>query len=181
MTELPIRKTPRAKWIEYNSGLYFITVCTHKWEKYFGEIKSGEIKLTEIGKHLYNILNSNNSHHTYINVLQSVVMPNHFHAIIEVVDNQCCELDMSDTRSCVPTATDRITQGININKRPLLSIFVGSVKSSVTRYANKHNIIFKWQSRYHDHLIRGVQDCNNISQYIENNILKWEQDCFYGQ
>ena len=174
MKKLPQRKTPRAQWIEYNTGLYFITVCTDNWIHYFGEIKKGEIELSEVGKYLYEILNNSNTHHSYIKVLQSVVMPNHFHAIVEV-----CEGDnFLDTRSCVPTSEYRISEGINLTKRPLLSIFVGSIKSSVTRYANKRNIKFKWQSRYHDHLIRGVEDCNNISQYIENNILKWEQDCY---
>lgn len=39
---------------------------------------------------------------------------------------------------------------------------------------------FAWQPRYHDHKIRGVQDGNNISDYIENNVYNWESDCFYG-
>ena len=41
--KLPQRKTPRAQWIEYNTGIYFVTVCTQNFIHYFGEISNGEI------------------------------------------------------------------------------------------------------------------------------------------
>ena len=166
---LPKRKSPRAQWIEYNAGLYFITICTHNWVHYFGEIKNSEIKLTEIGDYLLHQIEISKEHHQYIEVLQYVVMPNHFHAIVEVNE--------TDVTGHVPTPEERIYNKTKGNK-PLLSIYIAALKASITRYANKRNIKFKWQSRYHDHLIRGVEDCNNISQYIENNILNWEQDCY---
>ncbi|MBR5532368.1 MAG: hypothetical protein IKU59_03570 [Bacteroidales bacterium] len=172
--KLPQRKTPRAQWIEYNTGIYFVTVCTQNFIHYFGEISNGEIRLTELGNYLVTQIEESNQHHSYIEVLQYVVMPNHFHAIVEVKGTD----SMADATGCVPTCEERIEKGIRGN-RTLLSIFVGALKSSVTRYAHKKNIIFKWQGRYHDHLIRGVEDCNNISQYIENNILNWNKDCFY--
>ena len=166
--KFPQRKTPRAQWIEYNSGIYFITICTHNFVHYFGEITNEEMHLTDIGKYLIQQLEESSQHHPYIEVLQYVVMPNHFHAIVEVKEVN----SMSDATCCVPTCEERVEKGIRSN-RTLLSIFVGALKSSVTRYAHKNDIIFKWQARYHDHLIRGVEDCNNISQYIENNILNY--------
>ena len=33
--------------------------------------------------------------------------------------------------------------------------------------------------RYHDHVIRNINDYNNISTYIENNIANWYTDCFF--
>lgn len=172
---LPKRKSPRAQWIEYNTGLYFITVCTHNWIHYFGEIKSQTLQLNEIGEFVSKVLAETSMHNPYIEVLQYVVMPNHFHAIVEIsAHNE----NKADTACCVPTADERILNGIK-GDRPLLSIFVGSIKSAVTRYAHNINKSFKWQGRYHDHLIRGVKDCNNISEYIENNVLNWEKDCFY--
>ena len=170
---LPKRKTPRAQWIEYNTGIYFITVCTHNWKHYFGEITEGVITLTKIGKYLAEELEEASQHHPYIEVIQYVVMPNHFHAIVEVSEN-----NNTDVAGHVPTSEERISNRLN-GRKPLLSTFIGSVKSSVTKYANSMNLKFKWQSRYHDHLIRGVKDCNKISEYIENNILNWEKDCFY--
>ncbi|MBP3353612.1 MAG: transposase [Bacteroidales bacterium] len=169
----PKRKTPRAKWIEYNEGIYFITICTHNWVHYFGEIKSGNIQYTEIGQYLDKVLKESKKHNRYIEILQYVVMPNHLHAIVEVK-----ETEVSDRACSVPTIEERCNKN-QTPVVPLLSIFIRSLKSAVTKYANSKNIPFKWQSRYHDHLIRGVKDCNNISQYIDNNILNWEKDCFF--
>ncbi|MBE6298936.1 MAG: transposase [Bacteroidales bacterium] len=170
---LPKRKSPRAQWIEYNAGLYFITICTHNWVHYFGEIKFGKIYLTELGEYLDKTLQGASNHNNYINILQYVIMPNHLHAIVEV------EYEEYSDRACsVPTMDERLVNKVKSPKIPLLSIFVRSLKSEITRYANIKNITFRWQNRYHDHLIRGVEDCNNISQYIENNVLNWEKDCF---
>ncbi len=36
-----------------------------------------------------------------------------------------------------------------------------------------------WQKSFHDHIIRGKEDYQNIWQYIDTNVLKWEQDKFY--
>ena len=163
------RKSPRAKWLEYNEGLYFITVCTHKREHYFGEIIDAEMHLSPIGKYLYEELENASVHHPHINILQFVVMPNHFHAIVNV----------NNAARCVPTIDDRMTNGLKSSQRPLLSTYIGSLKSATTKFAHAYQLEFAWQSRYHDHYIRGVDDMNQISQYIEGNVLHWEKDCFY--
>ena len=41
-----------------------------------------------------------------------------------------------------------------------------------------NNIPFAWQPRYHDHIIRGIDDLNNIGDYIENNVARWSYDRF---
>lgn len=45
-------------------------------------------------------------------------------------------------------------------------------------YARRNNIDFGWQSRYHDHIIRGAHDGNRIADYIKNNVARWGADCF---
>ncbi|MBR7163593.1 MAG: hypothetical protein IKD21_01300 [Clostridia bacterium] len=37
-----------------------------------------------------------------------------------------------------------------------------------------------WQRSFHDHIIRDKQDYLKIWNYIDTNIIKWEQDCFYN-
>ena len=39
MKQIEKRKTPRASWIDYNEGLYFITICTKERKHYLGKIK----------------------------------------------------------------------------------------------------------------------------------------------
>lgn len=46
-------------------------------------------------------------------------------------------------------------------------------------FARRNSIEFGWQSRFHDHIIRGERDENMIAEYIENNVARWANDCFY--
>ena len=46
-------------------------------------------------------------------------------------------------------------------------------------FARRNNIEFEWQTRYHDHIIRDTHDGNRIADYIENNVVRWANDCFF--
>ncbi|MBR4621807.1 MAG: hypothetical protein IKO46_12585 [Salinivirgaceae bacterium] len=61
-----------------------------------------------------------------------------------------------------------------------LSVVVGGIKSAATKFANRNNITFGWQPRFHDHIIRQTDEMNRIAEYIETNVLRWESDEFYG-
>jgi hypothetical protein len=49
-------------------------------------------------------------------------------------------------------------------------------KSSLKRYANKNNIDFAWQERFHDSIIRDEDGLNNVREYIFNNPKNWIVD-----
>jgi REP element-mobilizing transposase RayT len=36
-----------------------------------------------------------------------------------------------------------------------------------------------WQRNYYEHIIRDENSYYKIAEYIENNVLNWEQDRFY--
>lgn len=36
-----------------------------------------------------------------------------------------------------------------------------------------------WQRNYHEHIIRNQREFENIMNYIDTNIEKWNQDCFF--
>ncbi|MDE6553467.1 MAG: hypothetical protein K2K98_11030 [Muribaculaceae bacterium] len=52
------------------------------------------------------------------------------------------------------------------------------MKRAVTMYARRNCQQFGWQTRYHDHKIRNIRDGQRIWEYIENNVQKWQEDCF---
>ena len=107
MKEQRIRKHPRAKWYEYNEGLYFITVCTKDRKPYLGYITNGEMNLSEIGDVLQNDIETISQHNCNVTVCQWVVMPNHFHAIIEItsdIPENILPDDISAATSCGPTS-----------------------------------------------------------------------------
>ena len=86
--ECPQRKSPRADWLAYNEGRYFVTVCTRDHRHCLGEIENGVITLTAVGRCLDEELKNISLNHSYAEMVQYVVMPNHFHAIIDIVGTQ---------------------------------------------------------------------------------------------
>ena len=153
------RKSPRCDFHNYSGGDYFVTICTRDKEHFFGKIENGKMIFSEIGQVAYDRLATLSQHYEYLEVPVFVVMPNHIHAIL-------C-INGEDYNSVIPS------------QRTALSVIVGGYKQSVTSYARRNNIEFAWQNRYHDHIIRGTNDGNLIAEYIENNIIRWESDCFY--
>jgi len=67
-----------------------------------------------------------------------------------------------------------------INKFAPQSKNLGSVmrgfKSSVSSFAKDNNVIFNWQPRYYDHVIRNHNEFMRISMYIRNNPANWKND-----
>ena len=84
--------------------------------------------------------------------------------------NQLARISLA-THTAIPLSTHH-------NSR--LAVLIGGIKAHVTRHANKHDIEFGWQNRYHEHIIRGSHDGNRIAEYIENNVARWDIDCFYN-
>lgn len=82
-----------------------------------------------------------------------IVMPNHIHAIIVLEDG---------ARN--------------------LSTIIGQYKSYVTRCIHKLDPRLEvWQSSYHDHVIRDQQGYEQIWNYIDGNLQKWQDDCYFVQ
>ena len=87
----PKRKSPRAPWLTYNEGDYFVTVCTNEMKYHFGKIVDGKMYFTPIGEFLYKELENVEIHHPHVEILIYTVMPNHFHAIVRI--NTPCNTD----------------------------------------------------------------------------------------
>ena len=156
---LPKRKNLRAEFHNYSGGDYFVTICALDKVHYFGDIVDGKMHFSAIGKFAHDALENLAYHYKYAEAPLFVVMPNHVHAIISI-------REQADAPWCVPTV------------RTALSVVVGGYKQSVTCFARRNSIEFGWQSRFHDHIIRGANDGNIIAEYIKNNIASWAQDCF---
>jgi REP element-mobilizing transposase RayT len=81
----------RAPFWDYGcNAAYFVTICTHNREHYFGEIINGKMQLSEIGEIGENEWLKTFEMRPDMNLWMGdyVVMPNHFHAIIGIGQNQ---------------------------------------------------------------------------------------------
>lgn len=165
MNDLPSRKPNRLKNFDYNSCCaYFITICVQNRECILSDIVGDGAHdvpkniLTEYGKIAEkNIISGNRIKN--VTVENYVVMPNHIHIIlrIENIDSTC-------GTSKAPSPTNQTVPH-----------FVSTFK----RFCHAQ-IGFKiFQRSYHDHIIRNNKEYLFIWKYIENNPLKWNEDCFY--
>lgn len=171
------------------AGAYFITICTQNREPYFGHIMDGEMKLSHAGV-IANVLWHQIPHHAQnVELGAFVVMPNHIHGIIIINDNvetghalylQSTKQSTKQTpnESTIQPRTIGQQRFQNIGKNSISSI-VGSYKSAVTKHANRLELEFQWQPRFHDHIIRDEKSYQRISTYIMNNPAHWQEDKFY--
>ena len=161
MTELPKRKPTRLKNYDYSTpGAYFITICTHNRKNILSNITVGDDALIVPQNSLSNYglicdkyIQNINVKYENANVDKYVIMPNHIHLIIFILGTM---------KASSPT--------INIKT------IIRSFKTMVTREIGCP--IF--QRSFHDHIIRDENDYYRISEYIETNVLKWHDDCFYN-
>jgi len=80
-------KSARLEGYDYsNAGLYFVTICTFNREHYFGEIINNKMELTNVGVIADLLWYEIKNHSKNIKLHQFVVMPNHIHGIIEILD-----------------------------------------------------------------------------------------------
>jgi REP element-mobilizing transposase RayT len=160
------RKSNRLYGYDYTSGGdYFITICAHNRECWFGEIAEGKMILNDIGETGKKYLTSIPEHFPGTEIGEYVIMPNHVHLILVLNDAGTCHGMSTQTQP-------------NLNQfgKPVsgsVSVIINHYKSSVKRWCNKnHYKYFQWQSRFHDHIIRNEASGRYISEYIKSNPVK---------
>ena len=165
------KQSARAMWHDYDGGLYFVTICTKDRQCYFGNISDSRMCFTEIGEYAEQCIKQISTHNQYAEILSWVIMPNHIHLMMKISQ-------FVETEQCKNKIVDEKMRAISSRKRNL-SYAVGNFKSAVTKFANERGIPFAWQTRFHDHIVRDICEMNQIADYIENNVQKWEMDKFY--
>ena len=179
-------------WDYGRQAAYFITICTQKRQHWFGAIRNGKMHLSGIGKIAEQewVKTPDIRPDLNLELDEFVIMPNHFHAIVIIGENRYNGNDGRDATHRVSTPTpippsivttpdhQKTANQFGPQSNNLASIVRG-FKSAVTKNARYIQPNFTWQSRYHDHIIRNDTSFHNISQYIRNNPLQWQEDRFY--
>jgi len=87
--ELPSRKPNRVKGKDYSlCGVYFLTICTKERHELLGRIEEGETTYTEAGAHAADELSRIESIYPSVVVDTSIVMPNHVHLLLLLLNNE---------------------------------------------------------------------------------------------
>ena len=160
----PQRKHPRMDHYDYSTaGAYYITICTHNRRCLLSRIVGRGLAPTEIQYSVYGKIAQEQlllleQRYAHLKIDQSVIMPNHIHAILLLSD----------------TAGD--------SQRPTVTDVVCAYKSLTTRECKKARPIDKlFQVSFYEHVIRGREDYDEIVEYIANNPKQWELDQLYSE
>ena len=87
MKSRPGRTTFRLQQYDYSKcGAYFVTICTYKGETIFGRIVKDEIRLSEGGQIVQSTWESLPIRYLNTQTDAFIVMPNHIHGIILIVE-----------------------------------------------------------------------------------------------
>ncbi len=173
-------ETTRLKNHDYGAdGWYFITICTHNRENYFGQIVMGiqnvgtqnvgtqnvgtqnfaSLQPTAIGTIAHQYWVEIPNHFPFVVLDEFVVMPNHIHGLLYFNKPEY------EYRIHKPNQFGPQTQN--------LASVIRGYKAGVKKYATMNDISFAWQPRYHDHVVRTERELQAIRRYIQNNPKKW--------
>ena len=164
------RKRNRLHLFDYKqTGAYFITTNTKNNEELFGRVieeapppvntddvlnalqadSTSIMVLNAVGELVDSEVRRLNTLYDCVSVDFHVVMPNHVHMIISVVDSN------GDS-----------------GKPPPLSDIIGHWKRAVSV-----KLWFSpWQKSFYDHVIRNEDDYHRIAEYIVSNPARWHED-----
>jgi len=166
--EMYYHRSIRLKGYDYSRpGAYFVTICTENRECHFGNIVKGKMILNDWGNVVeeYRLITENRFQN--IKFDSFIIMPNHFHVIIKIIDSDVTTNDFipvgagfpcmnaNNTRSNTNNSNvgnlktyrehKNVTNGIpdvdNANMRgnpaPTLGQIVGFLKYGVSKQINK--------------------------------------------
>lgn len=164
--ELPKRKPNRLPHYSYSTpGAYFITICVEGKKCVLSDIVGGDdldapqVSLTKMG-HIVQRNIEFSKQIPGIHVDKYVVMPNHIHLIL-LIDGTT-----TSGTSSSPSPTNA-----------MIPHFVSTLK----RFCHREIGIKIFQRSYHDHVIRDEMDYLKIWEYVDNNPVRWKEDCFYEE
>ncbi|WP_313599276.1 transposase [Epilithonimonas vandammei] len=188
------RRSIRLQGYDYSQeGLYFITICCQDRTHLFGEIVDGKMILNSYGEIAQKEWQNTSTIRDNVVLHEFVVMPNHFHSIIEIkFQKGNNEIGKFQSPSQTVGAIIRGYKIATIKKIKDFMLFserdnfsTGELQFAPTAPTAPTEKIkeldFKiWQRNYYEHIIRNEEAYARISDYIRDNPKRWNEDKFYG-
>lgn len=170
------RRSIRLRGYDYSqAGAYFVTIVAWRRECLLGEVVNGEMRLSRYGEIVQKWWEEIPAHFPNVELGTFVIMPNHVHGIIFIVER----------RGTVPAPNDTIrhqTKGGETPplRTPTLEQIIAYFKYQSTKEMNLMDytgtVTKFWQRNYYEHVIRNDKDLQHKTDYIEGNLLLWNED-----
>jgi len=192
------RYSIRLKDYDYaQAGAYFVTIVTQQREFLFGEIVNKEMELNPNGEIVQKWWGEISNHFANVETGAFVVMPNHIHGIIFILERRGT-VPVPDEKKSLNISEQihkTTTQGFNKSLKqgretsggetpplqmPTLGQIVAYFKYQSTKemnaLGNTSTVTKFWQRNYYEHVIRDETDLKNKTDYIEANPILWDED-----
>jgi len=163
------RKRTRLTGFDYTTpGGYFVTVAIKDRRCVFGEVVNAKCSLNQFGQIVADQWHWLHDQYAYLVRDEFVVMPNHFHGIVNMVGN----------------GRDRSLQdgGYSSNRPPQqkiksLSELIGAFKTTSSKRIHRSGLpSFQWQKSFYERIIRNDDELTRIRNYIQTNPVRWDLD-----
>jgi len=162
------RSIRRRDWDYRAAATYFVTLVNDKRVCLFGDVENNQIRLNKYGQVIETEWLRTAEIRPNIELDEIVIMPNHFHAILIIHDD------------------DHIQMGVRVTATDLtgppsgsLGAIMAQFKSIYTKRINvsrKTSCIRVWQRNYYERIIRNERELDATRQYILNNPVNWSDD-----
>lgn len=181
------RRSIRRKNYDYSQpGDYFVTICVQNRECLFGMVENQKMILSDIGIAAETCWQNIPEHYPNVRLDEYVIMPNHVHGIIKIVDNinggsDVVGVQNVGVQNIEPLRNIEPPQPKQNKYQHIIPGSLGSIirgfKIGVTKWCNRNGYSnFQWQRNFHDHIIRNESELYRIRMYIRNNQKNWDID-----
>lgn len=143
------RTSPRLTGFDYSTrNWYFVTINAKGHQPFFGALTEAGVELSEIGVIVAAEWQRTAKLRRDVSLDAFIVMPDHFHALVGLNDN--------DRRHCTTSLT------------AMMNGFKAAVTSRVRRLPSPPAYEV-WHRSFHDSIIRGQRHSDRVRRYIDAN------------
>ncbi len=179
------RRSIRLKGYDYGQvGAYFVTICVYNRECLFGEVRDGTVVPSPFGRLVDDCWSALARHFEDVELDVFVVMPNHVHGIIVIMDGSGeAFADRFKEDGCIvpanasplrsPPSPPRGTHSGSLGA--IIQTFKSVSARRIKRVCPSRNASL-WQRNYYERIVRDEDELNDIRRYIIENPLRWELD-----
>jgi REP element-mobilizing transposase RayT len=175
------RRSIRLPDYDYSqNGAYFITICAYQRQRIFGEIENSAVILSQIGEIIDEEWERTPILRPEIELGAYVIMPNHFHAIVHIIENNNSQSRVV-AYGYTPLPEMPTKSEFRSPSRTIGSLVRGFKASVTTRINTQRNTPGSpiWQRNYYESVIRSEEAYAQIEGYILDNPLNWLTDKEY--
>jgi putative transposase len=160
-------------------GLYFFTLCTINRDALFGSIDGEHVQHSPAGKIVCEEWLRTPIIRPGITLDEWIVMPDHFHAIVDIDEDKHRDTRCVGAHRCAPCHSVDDRSKVMKRQPRSLSTLIAQFKATTTRRINEIRGTPSqkvWQRGYYERIIRNEVELDKLRQYIRDNPANWNTD-----